>query len=74
MLFLKRNAEAVILVLGLLIALTPVWRWATLPASPTAEEISRLICAAPRDIPAGQRPETIPRAAPQRVEQRTQVP
>ncbi|MDH6165502.1 hypothetical protein M2282_000630 [Variovorax boronicumulans] len=57
MLFPRRNAEAVILVLGLLIAMTPIWRWASLPASPTAEEVRQLICAAPRDGPIAQRPE-----------------
>jgi len=62
MLFLKGNAEALILILGLLIAMTPIWRWASLPA---AEEVRQLICVAPRDGAVGQRPDTSRRNASQ---------
>ncbi len=65
MLFLKGNAEALILILGLLIAMTPIWRWASLPAAPAAEEVRQLICVAPRDGAVGQRPDTSRRNASQ---------
>ncbi|MDM0010573.1 hypothetical protein QTI51_37905 [Variovorax sp. J22G73] len=48
MAMLKRHAAQLILLIALLLAMTPVWRWAALPASPTFEEVSQLICIAPR--------------------------
>jgi hypothetical protein len=54
--FSKGKTEAALLAVGLLVAMTPIWRWASLPASPTYEEVARLICTAPRTDAVGTAP------------------
>ena len=44
----RRYAGQIVFVVALVAAMTPVWRWAALPTSPTFDEISQLICTVPR--------------------------
>ena len=52
------------LVVGLLLALTPLWHVLTLGPAPTFEEVSQLICKSGADVVSGPRRIVSGRGAP----------